>query len=130
MEINKHVLFPAALLCLVVLAGCSKEAPISKGMQASENERVLSKLQAVQVELTNLANRVTACNVPSYDYVASLRKKLSDMTPVERETAFACVEDLFSYPRLRQFPLSQREKSMAAYISIVLALANFVSAAV
>ena len=74
MEINKHVLFPAALLCLVVLAGCSKEAPISKGMQASENERVPSKLQAVQVELTNLANRVKACNVPSYDYVASLRE--------------------------------------------------------
>ena len=128
MEINKHVLFPAALLCLVVWAGCSKEAPISKGMQASENERMPSKLQAVQVELTNLANRVTACNVPSYDYVASLRKKLSDMTPVERETAFAFVEDLFSYPRLRQFPLSQRENSMTAYSSIVLKLANLFSA--
>lgn len=128
MEINKHVLFPAALLCLVVLAGCSKEAPISKGIQASENERVPSKLQAVQVELTNLANRVKACNVPSYDYVASLRKKLSDMTPVERETAFVCVEDLFSYPRLRQFPLSQRENSMTAYSSIVLKLANLFSA--
>ena len=128
MKVDKHVHFLASLLYLIVLVGCSKEAPICKGMQANENERVPSKLQAVQAELTNLANRVNACNVPSYDYVASLREKLSDMTPVEREAAFACVEDLFSYPRLRQFPLSQRENSMTAYSSIVLKLANLFSA--
>ena len=67
MEVDKHVLFLASLLCLVVLVGCSKEVPISKDKQDNKNEQMPSKLEAVQVELTNLANRVHACNVPSYD---------------------------------------------------------------
>ena len=127
MEINKHVLSLATLFCLVVLVGCSKEMPISKDKQGSKNERVTSKLEAVQVELTNLANRVYACNVPSYDYVTSLREKLSEMSYSERETALTCVEDVFSYPRLRQFPLSQRKNSMQAYSSIVMKLTNLFS---
>lgn len=127
MKNTKHVLFLVTLLCLVVLAGCSKEVPISKGMQDNRNERILSKLDAIQVELTNLANRVHACNVPSYDYVASLREKLSGLSPSERDTALTCVGEIFSYPRLRQFPLSQRENSMLAYSSIVLKLANLFS---
>ena len=74
MEVDKHVLFLASLLCLVVLVGCSKEGSISKDMQDSKNERTPSKLEAVQMELTNLANRVYVGNVPSYNYVESLRK--------------------------------------------------------
>jgi hypothetical protein len=124
MEVDKHVLFLVPLLCLVVWVGCSKEVPISKDKQDSKNERVPSKLEAVQVELTNLANRVHVGNVPSYDYVTSLREKLSEMSYSERETALTCVEDVFSYPRLRQFPLSQRENSVLAYSSIVLKLTN------
>ena len=127
MKINKHVLPLATLLFFVVLIGCSKEVPTSKGMQDSRNERIPSKLDAVQVELTNLANRVHSCNVPSYDYVASLKEKLSEMSHSEREAALTCAEDVFSYPRLRQFPLSQRENSMLAYSSIVLKLANLFS---
>ena len=59
--------------------------------------------------------------------MASLREKLSEMSYSERETAFTCVEDVFSYPRLRQFPLSQRENSMLVYSSIVLKLTNLFS---
>ena len=91
MEVDKHVLFLASLLCLVVLVGCSKEVPISKDKQDNKNEQMPSKLEAVQVELTNLANRVYSCNVPSYDYVASLREKLSEMSHSERETAHTVV---------------------------------------
>lgn len=127
MKVTRRIILWATMLCLLGTIGCSRETPIGKNAQDDKGGRELSKLQEVQTELTNLANRVHACNVPSYDYVASLRKKLSEMSPSERETAFGCVEDVFFRPRLRQFPLSQRENSMMAYSSIVLKLANLFS---
>ncbi len=127
MKVTRRFILWATMLCLLGMIGCSRETPIGKVAQDDKGGRELSKLQEVQTELTNLANRVHACNVPSYDYVASLRKKLSEMSPSERETAFGCVEDVFSRPRLRQFPLSQRENSMLAYSSIVLKLTNLFS---
>ena len=83
-------------------------------------QSIPSKVERIQAELTDMATGVSACALPQYDYAASLSDKLTELSPAERDEAFLCMERIFSQTRRKEFPLSERQRSLRAYYDIVL----------
>ena len=108
------------MLCLSGFAGCSDNGSVNPNGQGSHNEDPSSKVERIQAELTDIAAGIFVCALPQYDYVASLSGKLTELSPAERDEAFQCMERIFSQTRRKEFPLSERQRSLCAYYDIVL----------
>ena len=123
MEIHKIVVRQALALCLAGIFGCSEEPARGSVVHVDKTECQPTKLECIQTELSNIAVGVRY-GCPPYDYVASLTNKLSALSPSEREEAFRFAEKAFSRPKLKEYPLGEREHSMCAFGEIVLDISN------
>ena len=121
MKISRIAPFAAAGVFAIAIVGCSKreqaiqEAPSQKPQEAF----VQTPLECVKIELTNIAATVSTTYPPQYDYVAVVGDRLAALSSADREIAFNFMVEVFARPKLREFPLSQRESSLGTYLSIV-----------
>ena len=119
MKVIERVTLCALIFCLACLAGCSENKRQDHSNKAVKSDETSSKLQLFHADLTNAAACVIACTIPLDDYLKKLENSLHELSQPEREMAFHFAEEAFSRPKLKSFPLTDRQKSVRTYKWIV-----------
>ena len=119
MKIIKKVVVYALAFFIASCLGCSENARQDSANKTAKSDVQFPKLQLVQADMTNAAACVTACRIPRHNYLEVLVNSLSELSQTQREEAFDFATEVFSCPKIKKFPLSQRQRSIYVYIWIV-----------
>ena len=108
-------------LLFIAVVGCSRQEQPDQSptIKESGHEFVPTPLECLKIELTNIAETVKTAYPPQYDYVAVVGDRLAALSSADREIAFDFMVEVFAKPKLKEFPLSQRESSLGTYMSVV-----------
>ena len=121
MQIRRIDILAAVGLLFIAVVGCSRQdqPDQSPTIKESGHEFVPTPLECLKIELTNIAETVKTAYPPQYDYVAVVGDRLAALSSADREIAFDFMVEVFAKPKLKEFPLSQRESSLGTYMSVV-----------
>ena len=119
MKIIKRVGMYTLAFSLASSLGCSENRRQDSADKAIKSDVQFSKLQLLQADMTNAAACVTACRIPRENYLEALVNNLSELSQSECEKAFDFATEVLSCPKIKEFPLSQRQRSVYVYTWIV-----------
>ena len=102
--------------CLGVVIGCSD----SSVEQICVIET--SPLAQIKIEISNLASNVTKGCSAERRHFSDLAKQVAVLTSTDRESAFNFMVASLRKPLLKEYPLSERELSLEAYVTTIRSL--------
>ena len=112
--INGRTVQLAFAVCLGLVAGCS-DSSLEQKPAALANPPP-SPLEQIKSEISNLASNVGNCCFYDRQYFGGLTKQVGELPLPDREEAFSVAVEAWKKPVLKEFPLSDRVKSLEAYI--------------
>ena len=100
--------------CLGLVVGCS-DSPVEH-KAVVETKSPPSPLEQIKSEISNLASNVGNGCFHDRQYFDGLTRRIGELPLPDREAAFNVAVEAWKNPVLKEYPLSDREKSLDAYI--------------
>ena len=113
--------------CFGLVTGCSDSSVEQKAIV--ETRPPTSPLEYIKLEISNLASNVTKGCASDHKYFSDFAKRVGELPLPEREDAFKFAVESLKKPALKEYPLSDRLLSLAAYDATVSRLADVFLAA-